>query len=98
MGSKIIWTRKAASHLEAIHQYISRDSITYASRFIKSLISQTDILKTLPLSGRIVPEFNLENIRELIYKDYRIIYEVKKNAINILAVQHGNRLLEKLFE
>jgi toxin ParE1/3/4 len=93
---KVIWTRKAASHLESIHQYISRDSATYASRFIKSLISQTSILKTLPFSGRIVPEFNIENIRELIYKDYRIVYEVKDNAVRVLAVQHGNRLLENL--
>jgi len=93
---KVIWTQKAASHLESIHQYISRDSVTYASRFIKALISQTDILKTMPFSGRIVPEFNVENIRELIYKDYRIVYEVKDDAARILAVQHGNRLLENL--
>jgi toxin ParE1/3/4 len=93
---KIIWTRKATSHLESIYQYISRDSITYASRFIKALISQTAILNTMPFSGRIVPEFNQENIRELLYKDYRIVYEVKDNAVRILAVQHGNRLLENL--
>lgn len=93
---KVIWTQKATSNLEAIHQYISRDSVTYASRFIKALISQTAILKTMPFSGRIVPEFNNETIRELIYKNYRIVYEVIDNAVRILAIQHGNRLLEDI--
>ena len=50
----------------------------------------------MPLSGRVVPEFNIEKIRELIYKDYRIVYEVKNNAVCILTIQHGNRLLENL--
>jgi toxin ParE1/3/4 len=92
---KIIWTEKAASHLEAIHEYISRDSIVYANRFIKTLISKTQILKTFPNSGRVLPELQDETIREIIYQNYRIVYRVSKHdAVTILAVIQGNMLFE----
>jgi plasmid stabilization system protein ParE len=45
---KIKWTEKASGDLEAIHKYIARDSKVYASRFIKSLISATIKLETMP--------------------------------------------------
>jgi plasmid stabilization system protein ParE len=46
-----------------------------------------------PLSGRIVPEFQAKDIREVIEKPYRIIYRVKQDQIDVLAVIHGARLL-----
>ena len=63
---KIIWTEKAASHLEAIHQFIAKDSTVYANRFIKILISKTNILKKYPYSGRMLPELQDETISEII--------------------------------
>ena len=46
-----------------------------------------------PLSGRMVPESQAEDIRELIEKPYRIIYCVKEDQIDMLAVIHGARLM-----
>jgi plasmid stabilization system protein ParE len=46
-----------------------------------------------PLSGRKVPEYDAEDIRELIEKSYRIIYRIKPDQIDVLAVIHGARLL-----
>jgi len=46
-----------------------------------------------PMSGRKVPEYELENIREIIEKPYRIIYRIRKDRIDILAVMHGAQLL-----
>ena len=46
-----------------------------------------------PLSGRMVPEYQAEDIRELIENPYRIIYRVKQDQIDVLAVIHGARLL-----
>ncbi len=43
--------------------------------------------------GRKVPEYQTEDIRELIEKPYRIIYRIKANQIDVLAVIHGARLL-----
>lgn len=45
---KIRWTEKASSNLQAIHEYIDRDSKTYATRFLKSLIKATDKLEKMP--------------------------------------------------
>ncbi|MCS6974006.1 MAG: type II toxin-antitoxin system RelE/ParE family toxin [Cyclobacteriaceae bacterium] len=63
---KIVWSELAVSDLEAIHQYVSRDSRYYASRLIEKIINRVDQLGAFPASGRVVPEFGKENIRELI--------------------------------
>jgi plasmid stabilization system protein ParE len=47
-----------------------------------------------PLSGRVVPELNNENLRELIFRNYRIIYEIiPDKQINILTIHHHARLV-----
>ncbi len=53
---KVKWTEKASSNLQAIHDYIAKDSKTYATRFIKSLIRATTKLEQMPRCGRMVPE------------------------------------------
>lgn len=90
---KIRWTEKASANLQAIHEYIARDSKTYAARFIKSLIKATAILQDMPRSGRIVPEFENPELREVIYQNYRVVYRNKEGSddIGILAVVHSAR-------
>lgn len=98
MALKIIWSPQAASNLEEICDYISKDSEYYAVLFAKRVIK---IIKTIPGSprlGRIVPEYNDENLRERIYGNYRIIYRIKQEVIEIAAICHGSRLLENVFE
>jgi plasmid stabilization system protein ParE len=51
-----------------------------------------------PKSGRIVPEYNDEDLREKIYGNYRIVYRIKSEAIEIVAICHGSRLLENVLE
>ena len=95
---KVIWTEKAVSHLQSIYDYIAHDSHIYASRFIKVLIKQTKILETFPKTGRIVPELSSNNIREIIYNNYRIVYRIENsNRPEILAIMQGSQLLEKYF-
>jgi toxin ParE1/3/4 len=96
---KVIWSEKASANLEAIHQYIARDSLLYATRFIKTLISHPQFLQNMPFAGRIVPEFNDPKIRELIFRNYRLVYLVEANKdVTMLAVVQGNKLLEDLYE
>ena len=98
MALKIIWSPQGASNLEEICDYISKDSEYYASLFAKRVIK---IIKSIPGSprlGRIVPEYNEENLRERIYGNYRIIYRIKPETIEIAAICHGSRLLETVFE
>ena len=49
-----------------------------------------------PESGRIVPEYNLRNIREIINQNYRIVYRVKSEIVEIVTIVHGARLLDHL--
>ena len=85
----VYWTDTAKSHLIEIQKYISKHSENYARRTINSLTKKTIQLSTFPLSGRVVPEFNIEQIRELIEGPYRIIYYIKPNQVDVLAVIHG---------
>ncbi len=94
---KIRWTEKASNNLLSIHEYISKDSPTYAARFVKSLIKATSKLEVMSLCGRIVPEFEKYGFREVIYQDYRIVYRIKEGSkdVEILAVLHGARDLNR---
>ena len=95
---KIKWAEKASSHLQTIHYSIAKDSKIYATRFIISLINATTTLKTMPRLGRIVPELKSYGFREVIYRNYRIVYRIigGKN-IEILAVLHSSRDFKKAF-
>lgn len=63
--------------------------------FVDKLISLAETIVDNPKKGRVVPELSLENIRELLHKNYRIAYLIKKNSIEILTVFEGHRLLKK---
>jgi plasmid stabilization system protein ParE len=66
---KVHWTRNAVGHLVNIYEYIALNSPTYAKQMV-------DRIARYPHSGRMVPEYRAEDIRELIEKPYRIIYRV----------------------
>jgi len=61
---------------------------------VKSIVTQTKMLARFPRSGRKVPEFDDENIRELLAYSYRIIYRVQEDEVLISAVIHGKRILQ----
>lgn len=92
---KIFWTKEALLRLKDIEEYISRDNPIVAIEFVEELISLAETLIDNPEKGRIVPELSLDNIRELLHKNYRIVYLVKKSTIEILTVFEGHQLLKK---
>lgn len=91
---KLIWTEFAVEDLKSIHEFISQDSKVYADRFIEKIISRVDQLEHYPQSGRIVPEFNKESLRELIEGNYRIIYLIHPDFIAITRVHHSAKQLK----
>jgi addiction module RelE/StbE family toxin len=93
---KIIWTEPAVKDLRELHAYIARDSETYASGFVERIILAAERLVNHPKVGRVVPETNDENIRELLYQRYRIIYRLTRDNIEMLSVIHGTRDLGEL--
>jgi addiction module RelE/StbE family toxin len=90
----VIWTEFAIENLHSIHEYISRDSKLHADRYIDKLIQRVEQLESFPKSGRVVPEFNLDIIRELIEGNYRIIYKLATNQISIVTIHHSARILK----
>jgi addiction module RelE/StbE family toxin len=91
---KIIWSNDSLDDVDRIREYISLDAEFYAQIFVEKIIQISDRLKNFPMSGRVVPEFNNESIREIIFRNYRIIYEITEENIIILSVIHGSKLLD----
>jgi addiction module RelE/StbE family toxin len=94
---RVLWTENAIDHLANIYEYIAFNSPTYARHMIDRITRRTEQIAEHNLSGRKVPEYDSEDIRELIEKPYRIIYRIKPNQIDIIAVIHGARLIPENF-
>lgn len=92
---KLLWSKESLIRLQEIEEYISLDNPVVAIEFVDKLISLAETLLNNPEKGRIVPELSLENIRELLYKNYRIVYLIKKSSIDILTVFEGHQLLKQ---
>lgn len=91
---KIKWTNEALEQLIEIEEFISKDSPERAAIFVDQLIEHAeDSLPDNPRMGRTVPEIANSDIRELIFKKYRIIYRLVGNNIEILSVFEGHSLL-----
>ena len=86
---KVHWTETAEAHLDAIYAYIAQDSTTYALRTVDRITKRSQQIVAFPLSGRKVPEYNDSQIREVFSGPYRIIYYIKPDQIDVLAVIHG---------
>ena len=91
---RVTWSREAGENLVDIEEFIARDSVERAIRFIDALIDHAEsLLADNPGSGRCVPETGNPAIRELIYRGYRIVYRSNGCQIEILTVFEGHRLL-----
>jgi addiction module RelE/StbE family toxin len=91
---KVIWTGRSLKDLEEIGEYISNDSPKYAKLTLEKLIETAKLIEVSQLIGRVVPEINQDEIRELITGNYRIIYQtVGKEYAYVLTVHHSSRLL-----
>lgn len=96
---KVIWTDSAINDLDSIGDYIAKDSEKYAQITVNRLFDSVDILEIYPHSGKIVPEFKDESIRELIKGSYKIVYQiVDDNRIDILTVHNCARLIENTYD
>ena len=85
------WTKDVVADLDEIGEFIERDSAAFARLVVASIYEAVERLRTFPRLSRVVPEFEREDLRELIYQAYRIVYRTRGNAIEIIAVWHGAR-------
>ena len=90
---KIIWSPLAIDKASEIAEYIAQDKPSVAEKWINTVFSKVEQLKSSPEIGRIVPEIRNDQIRELIYGNYRVIYRIEKKQISILTIRHGKQIL-----
>jgi toxin ParE1/3/4 len=93
MDFAVTWSPQVRDDLHDIAAYIAKDSPRYASAVISKILAAGRSLQAFPLRGRIVPEINAENCRELFIYEYRLIYRIEQDSVQVLAVIHGRRLL-----
>jgi plasmid stabilization system protein ParE len=89
---RVHWTENAIGHLVNIYEYIAINSPTFAKRMVDRITRRSEQIADHPFSGRKVPEYESDDVRELIETPYRIIYRIKSDQIDVLAVIHGARL------
>ena len=92
MNAEVRWTEQAVADLQAIREFITRDSPRYGRLVAERLFTATERLETFPLSGRIVPELGRDDVREIIVGEYRLVYRVSAEAAIMLTIFRSSRL------
>lgn len=89
---KLVWTERAVEDLEAIETHVAWDDPIAAIALIDRLIERAEALSDQPRLGRVVPEAANPDIRELITGNYRLVYRLQGETIEVLQVFEGHRL------
>jgi len=90
---RIIWSPLAVDRASEIADYIVQDKPSAAEKWIDTVFSKVEQLKSSPEIGRIVLEIHDSQFREIIYGNYRIIYRIEIKQISILTIRHGRQIL-----
>jgi toxin ParE1/3/4 len=87
----VIWSPQSLHDLETIRAYIAADSTAYAELVVRRIVAAVERLRTFPESGRVVPERDAPEIREVIVSPYRVVYRVGPEVVEIITVIRGSR-------
>ena len=90
---RVHWTERARVRLRKIHDYIAKDSPHSALQVVDRITARSKQLSELPNSGRQVPEYQREDIREIMERPYRLIYRITSDQIDVLTVMHYRQVL-----
>jgi len=94
--AKLIWSPRALDDLDSACEYIARDSEKYACLFAERVVALIETIPQHPLLGAAVPEYNREDLRERLFQNYRIVYRVSPDRVEVVSITHGARLLPPL--
>jgi plasmid stabilization system protein ParE len=90
---EIVLTDRFLTRVEECTDYIALDHIPTAIKWAEGVFEHCQKLSDQPESGRIVPEFRRPEIREHIHGNYRLVYELKTNQIDMLTIWHTRQML-----
>lgn len=89
----MIWSPLALERVADIAIWIAQQQPTAAARTVEELFGAAERLVQFPQSGRQVPEFERPNLREIVHRQYRIVYRIATDHIAILTVRHSLQLM-----
>lgn len=84
----VIWTPRARADLKAIHDYIALDAPMNAKRVVAAIVEKTATLSESPRIGKVVPEVQDEQLREIHVHSWRVLYHLRSHQIYIVTVVH----------
>ncbi len=90
---KIVWSPLAVDRVFEIAEYIALDKPSTASDWVGRVFESVKRLKKFPRSGRVIPEIQLDEFREIILDNYRIIHRIEEKQVSILTVRSGWEVL-----
>ncbi|HET6569244.1 MAG TPA: type II toxin-antitoxin system RelE/ParE family toxin [Rhodothermales bacterium] len=95
--AEVVWTPRAYADLEAIGAYHAQNAPGYAELLVRKLMQAAERLTSFPQSGRVVPEIGDAHMREVIHRNYRIVYLhiPAEDKVEVLTVFHSSRQLGK---
>ena len=85
----------AVEQVRDIAAYIALDKPSAAVQWAEKIFNSVERLSDFPESGRVVPEIQRNEIREIVQDNYRVIYKVKPKEILVLVVKSYRQKLEK---
>ena len=85
----IRWSPRSGEDLENIFAHIHNEAPPYAALVVQRIIAAVERLEKFPESGRVVPERNVESLREIIVRPYRVVYRAAPDLVEIVTVFHA---------
>lgn len=93
--SGITWAQPALDDLKALRAWIGRDSEPLSDRVAERIFDAVEQAIPFPRIGRVVTEVDDENVRELLFRTFRIIYQTVHDGVVVLGILHGGRPNER---
>ncbi len=93
MDFKVFLSDDALTDLERIVAYIAPHNPIAAERLGNQLLDVALSLGTFPERGRVVPEFRRMELREILFRSYRVIYRMspEEQSLEIIRFWHAAR-------
>ena len=89
---RVLWSSRAKNDLLGIARFIGADNPAAARAWVEKLREQARWVASTPRAGRRVPELGREDLREVLLRNYRIVYRIQANGIVVLTVFESHRL------
>ena len=93
--AEVIWSEPALSDLNDIAEYIALENLVAAKQLVQNVFDKVECLSDFPESGRLPPELEHLNYREVVINPCRIFYKQEGEKVYILFVMRVERDLRR---